>query len=349
MKKKNKKHKKHNKKRIRRKLSKREKRIMRVKRSLKKGAKKLRLSAKRTGAYVFGTLRKIFGNPYTKYGVMLTDVKLLGTGLELKKGERVGYIRATNIPGGGVFVRPIKLHGIWKMASRDDSIYIRPGDMVESIRTTKMSGAPLRDNSGARYRVGGGYQTFTLEEAKKEADRIFRQKGIIVSIEEHKAIPQVKPDWKYGIYTGRGIARNPIKVPQPYTIDGGKAYLSHTDGMWRVIWKGLPLNADTPDRKRAEAVAKHYKVKLAENLIWTENGWVFDIKKNPPMYAHHLTSRRTHGLNLRKMMKLYRLVRAGNRKAVMYARRVLGIPMSETLSQVAAVVYHHINDLKGKK
>jgi len=146
MKKKNKKHKKH----TRHKFSKREKRIMRVKRSLKKRAKKLRLSAKRTGAYVFGTLRKIFGNPYTKYGVMLTDVKLLGTGLELKKGERVGYIRATNIPGGGVFVRPMKLRGIWKMASRDDSIYIRPGDFVESIRTNKMSGAPLRDNPGDR-------------------------------------------------------------------------------------------------------------------------------------------------------------------------------------------------------
>jgi hypothetical protein len=199
---------------------------------------------------------------------MLTDVQLLGTGLELKKGERVGYIRATNIPGGGVFVRPAKLRGIWKMASRDDSIYIRPEDFLESIRTTKMSGSPLRDNPGARYRVGGGYQTFTLEEAKKEADRIFREKGIIVSIEEYKAIPQVKPDWKYGIYTGRGIARNP----------------------------------------------KH----------------------------------RTHGLNIRQMTKLYRMVRAGNRKAVMYARRVLGIPMSESLSQVAAVVYHHINDLRGK-
>ena len=40
-----------------------EKRVMRIKRGLMKGAKKLRLGAKRTGAYVYGTLRRIVGNP----------------------------------------------------------------------------------------------------------------------------------------------------------------------------------------------------------------------------------------------------------------------------------------------
>jgi hypothetical protein len=69
---------------------------------------------------------------------------------------------------------------------------------------------------------------------------------------------------------------------------------------------------------------------------------------NPPMYAHGMTAHRTHGLSLKQMMKLYRLVSSGNQKAVMYARRTLGIPMSESLSQVKAVVYHHVMDLKGK-
>jgi len=72
------------------------------------------------------------------------------------------------------------------------------------------------------------------------------------------------------------------------------------------------------------------------------------IRKNPPMYAHGMMSHRTHGLSLKQMMKLYRLVSSGNPKAVMFARRTLGIPMSESLSQVKAVVYHHILDLKGK-
>lgn len=117
---------------IRRNMS--EKRLLKLKRSLRRRAKKLRLGKKRTGAYVYGTLRRVRGNP------------------------------------------------------------------------------------GARYRVGGSYRTYTLEEAKKVADDIFRTRGVIVSIEEHRPIPQVKPDWKYGIYTGRGVAvrRNPgAKIDSP--------------------------------------------------------------------------------------------------------------------------------------
>jgi hypothetical protein len=49
--------------------------------------------------------------------------------------------------------------------------------------------------------------------------------------------------------------------------------------MWRVIWKGIPLNADTPSRARAEAVARKYNVKLPD-VIWTESGWVKDIGQN---------------------------------------------------------------------
>jgi len=302
-----------------------EKRVMRIKRGLMKRAKKLRLGAERTGAYVYGTLRRIVGNPgdrglspglrrledtfeeygitnpylqrkmisrlvmkmpkkkrnkilnspygidtlekalegylkglkiraydetmksmgYTRvrrnpaytdrphYGFAKMDIKLLGTGLKIDKGEEVYMSPATNIPGGGFFARPAILKGIWKQVSEDDSILIRPGEFDDYITYIKPRG-------------------------------------------EYKPTPQVKPDWKYGIYTGRGIARN------------------------------------------------------------------------PPMYAHRMNSHRTHGLSLKQMMKLYRLVSSGNPKAVMYARRTLGIPMSESLQQVKAVVYHHVLDLKGK-
>ena len=49
---------------IRRNMS--EKKLMKLKRSLKKRAKKLRLGKKRTGAYVFGTLRRVRGNKMRK-------------------------------------------------------------------------------------------------------------------------------------------------------------------------------------------------------------------------------------------------------------------------------------------
>ena len=95
-----------------------------------------------------------------------------------------------------------------------------------------------------------------------------------------------------------------------------------------------------------------YRMAMAKaNLKWNayrREAGVRCVRRNPPMYAHRMTSHRTHGLSLKQMMKLYRLVSSGNPKAVMYARRTLGIPMSESLSQVKAVVYHHVMDLKGK-
>jgi len=51
------------------------------------------------------------------------------------------------------------------------------------------------------------------------------------------------------------------------------AYLSNTNGMWRLIWKGIPLCADTPDRARAEAVAIKYKIKLPA-VVWNGEGWM---------------------------------------------------------------------------
>jgi hypothetical protein len=51
-----------------------------------------------------------------------------------------------------------------------------------------------------------------------------------------------------------------------------QAYLSNTNGMWRLIWKGIPICADTPSRQRAEAVAKQYSIPLP-SIIWNGEGW----------------------------------------------------------------------------
>ena len=387
----------------RKRRSMREKRVMRIKRGLMKRARKLRLGAKRTGAYVYGTLRRIVGNPgdrglspglrrledtfeeygitnpylqrkmisrlvmkmpkkkrnkilnspygidtlekalegylkglkiraydetmksmgykrvrrnpaYTDrphYGFAKMDIKLLGTGLKIDKGEEVYMTPATNIPGGGFFARPAILKGIWKQVSEDDSILIRPGEFDDYITYVKPRG-------------------------------------------EYKPTPQVKPDWKYGIYTGRGIARNPIS----YHV-GGLSSLGAMGEQRRKLKIGKQEQAllnfakkypgwhgFNPRKHTADVVRRLAKKGLIE--LSNISNQFRELKGNPPMYAHRMMSHRTHGLSLKQMMKLYRLVSSGNPKAVMFARRTLGIPMSESLSQVKAVVYHHVLDLKGK-
>lgn len=73
------------------------------------------------------------------------------------------------------------------------------------------------------------------------------------------------------------------------------------------------------------------------------------LKKNPPFYAHNLYEKKTHGLTLHQMRRLYAMVSRGNQKAITYARNVLGIPFSESPSQVKAVVYHHVRDLAERR
>jgi len=54
-----------------------------------------------------------------------------------------------------------------------------------------------------------------------------------------------------------------------------ESYLSTSNGFWRVVWKGIPLNADTKDRSRAEEVAKKYKINLP-SIIFADGEWVSD-------------------------------------------------------------------------
>ena len=98
-------------------------------------------------------IRRVRRNSSGKYGVMLTDIQLSGTGLNLKKGEKVRYESATNIPGGGVFVRPVKLRGIWKMVSPNDSIYIKSSEFAETILNWKdRKFLPLANKFGKNLR-----------------------------------------------------------------------------------------------------------------------------------------------------------------------------------------------------
>jgi hypothetical protein len=349
----------------RKRRSMREKRVMQIKRGLIKRAKKLRLGAKRTGAYVYGTLRRIVGNPaipanmnnpdyvrayrraqlisklhnkrysiyafqlngkwafrvgshrlssqeqavdvfdpktlrenpyITKdgkrilYGYAKQDIAMLGTGLKIARGDLVLITPATNIPGGGIFVRPGYPTGIWKQVSEDDSIYIRPSDIKDDITYKKP--------------VFGS----------KNWERMIRGNPMRSSFD--------KPTF--------GPMNTETRRVDTTTMAGMK----EAERLQRAGWYQGPVTlfSSTYYRKRA----------LPKSSIARQ------IRGNPPMYAHRMMSHRTHGLSLRQMMKLYRLVSSGNPKAVMFARRTLGIPMSESLSQVKAVVYHHVLDLKGK-
>jgi hypothetical protein len=100
-----------------------EKRVMRIKRGLMKSAKKLRLGAKRTGAYVYGTLRRIVGNPVmlvrTKddiekvrkqldNGFVITEVSKTRNGIRVllstpRPGERIVYGESFNDYANRVF------------------------------------------------------------------------------------------------------------------------------------------------------------------------------------------------------------------------------------------------------
>ena len=232
-----------------------EKRVMRIKRGLMKSAKKLRLGAKRTGAYVYGTLRRIVGNPASPRSL----AKLMA---------------------------------------------------LEKDGTTRYSSAYLMSAKNAFDRgQGAEFQRLILTRMRKERGRDVDM---------------------------RRLAGNPMRssFDKP-TFGPGQAEYRRVD---TTTMAGI---------KEAERLqrAGWYQ---AQATPFSTTFYRRKIRKNPPMYAHGMTAHRTHGLSLKQMMKLYRLVSSGNPKAVMYARRTLGIPMSESLSQVKAVVYHHVMDLKGK-
>jgi hypothetical protein len=59
-----------------------------------------------------------------------------------------------------------------------------------------------------------------------------------------------------------------------------ETYLSTSGGAWRVIHQGVPLCADTPERERAEACARHYK--LTPAAIWNGDRGEFQPIEGQP-------------------------------------------------------------------
>jgi hypothetical protein len=337
-----------------------EKRVMRIKRGLMKRAKKLRLGAERTGAYVYGTLRRIVGNPYiTKmdkgfeivrvlYGYAKNDMQLLGTGLKISKGDLVLLTPATNIPGGGYFARPGYPTGLWKQVSEDASIYIRPSDFKNEITFKK----PVFGSKSFERMIRGNpaipasMNNPDYVKARRKAEQISKQYkrpyAIYASERNGKWVFRVA---KYGlsfgdelvdIFNSQLVRKNTIR----------SSFDKPTFGPFNTETRRVDTTtmAGMKEEERLQRAGWYQ----AQATPFSTTYYRRKIRKNPPMYAHGMTAHQTHGLSLKQMMKLYRLVSSGNSKAVMFARRTLGIPMSESLSQVKAVVYHHVLDLKGK-
>jgi hypothetical protein len=255
----------------RKRRSMREKRVMQIKRGLMKRAKKLHLGAKRTGAYVYGTLRRIVGNPDHRTRIALQTVR-----------------------------RPM------------EGYFLGGPDLEESVR----------------FLLQKGYTMAQLKKINPDVeDELSGKKSILPNSRRAFPTPRFvgKGEYVWKKLTPSQKLRFIMESPRGRQSTARSQELFASRG-----WNFLP---------------RSLKIDLEARFANVESD---DLMKNPPMYAHRMMSHRTHGLSLKQMMKLYRLVSSGNPKAVMFARRTLGIPMSESLSQVKAVVYHHVLDLKGK-
>jgi hypothetical protein len=146
--------------------------------------------------------------------------------------------------------------------------------------------------------------------------------------------------------TLRRIVGNPGPYQHPHFAELKKA--GFYDVLHNIEYGGDPMDISLDKWKKAERLLG--KVPYGSTLRPLIAHRIRYVKRqqDKDLYGNRSKGHRTHGLSLKQMMKLYRLVSSGNPKAVMYARRTLGIPMSESLSQVKAVVYHHVLDLKGK-
>lgn len=380
----------------RKRRSMREKRVMQIKRGLMKSAKKLRLGAKRTGAYVYGTLRRIVGNPAsprslaklmalekdgtTRYSsAYLMSAKnafdrgqgaefqrLILTRMRKERGRDVDMRRLAGNPGPysrtilKVLKSPIEAYSRGKrIPDLYEALLIRFGNGELGIMIC------WRNRNGELVQTPGAW---TLDSLKGVSDSIAIDYGQGWTVRGmHSAIAEAKSDALYRI---RDLKGNPGFDPKKI-IGGAKARKEYYAGLKSGLesrkemdggskWTHLIVGQKNKnDRYLSNVTLREaldrplifaYQMgwRTGWNKGWANESYMPRLRGNPPMYAHGMTAHRTHGLSLKQMMKLYRLVSSGNSKAVMYARRALGIPMSESLQQVKAVVYHHVLDLKGK-
>ena len=214
----------------------------------------------------------------------------------------------------------------------------------------------LRKNPGVDHRTRIALQTvrrpmegyFLGGPDLDESVRFLLQKGYTMS-----QLKKINPDVEDELSGRKSILPNSRRAfPTPRFVGKGEHIWKQLSRPQRMKFLMENFANQITDRSKEFLVTRSWsflpsKVKIVFSSK-VANVELDDLMSNPPMYAHGMTAHRTHGLSLKQMMKLYRLVSSGNQKAVMYARRTLGIPMSESLSQVKAVVYHHVMDLKGK-
>jgi len=433
----------------RKRRSMREKRVMKIKRGLMKRAKKLRLGAKRTGAYVYGTLRRIVGNRslrrneglgYTSYIPESGFLVAKTTGYHdtpsgkfqlLKKGQVLRILFTTKERRGGgttgkeYFVAETTDHPYEGMKVLVEKGYAGKIYNSDPRKSSSRYGNRLVGNPDHRTRIAlqtvrrpmEGYflggpdleesvrflirKGYTMAQLKKinpdVEDELSGKKSILPN--SRRAFPtprfvgkgeyvwkKLTPSQKlkFIMESPRGRQSTPRSqelfasrgwnfLPRSLKIDLESRFANvESDELMRNPMRSSfdkptfgPFNTETR-RVDTTTMAGMREAERLHRAGWYQGPVTLfsttyyrksalpkssiarQIRRNPPMYAHGMMSHRTHGLSLKQMMKLYRLVSSGNPKAVMFARRTLGIPMSESLSQVKAVVYHHILDLKGK-
>jgi hypothetical protein len=310
----------------RKRRSKSERRVMKIKRGLLKRAKKLRLGVKRTGAYVYGTLRRIVGNPDHRTRIALQTVRrpmegyfLGGPDLEesvrflIRKGYTMAQLKKINPDvedelSGKKSILPNSRRGLRGNPGKELTLWgynPKPGyGLTGPIRLAEYRSQKQQDEYNKEGWITGVY-------AKGD-----EPVGLNLKVEEMR----------------RGLRGNPMEydvLSDKYIVTGSpyrdrmKALLTHIYAM--------------RDAGKSQAAMKPF-IKEYKNLK----------RIVTPLRSNRMRSHRTHGLSLKQMMKLYRMVSRGNPRAVKFAKSILGIPASESLSQVKAVVYHHVLDLKGK-
>jgi hypothetical protein len=268
----------------RKRRSKAERRVMKIKRGLLKRAKKLRLGVKRTGAYVYGTLRKIVGNPM-EYDVLSDKYIVTGSPYRDRMKALLTHIYAMRDAG--------KSQAAMKPFIKE---YKNLKRIVTPLRSNPPFGKIMRafEKAGFHYHAAG---TIRDKSGKKKLYDYYKGDSLT---EDQKSIIRKE-------------------IPTAEFMRGSSEY--------------------APEMRRAVVAFPSGSIRV-QGMYAHHLG---NVVKNPMMRSH-----RTHGLSLKQMMKLYRMVSRGNPRAIKFAKSILGIPASESLSQVKAVVYHHILDLKGK-
>lgn len=364
-----------------------EKELLKIKKSLKKRAKKLHLGKKRSGAYVFGTLRKIQGNPVRtktwklgEYGGNIkalvndsrTAVQIVHSDKPLKVGA---YGRLFRWPLDK-FELEMHLNDLTtsyyasKVIEWVESVTKEKGDLREPMGIIRGKNVIRRNpNPSEEYIPVKPRRLFivqTLDDLEKlralvnQGERIESVEGVgsfngkprSYHVRLLKLEPYEKEVWGESFYDYAARAFPAIvKNPPALFQKGGFAIVVENYRTKSLdIVKTFDLrNPDAPMMFDSKKDAEGYAKRSLEGLQWRVIP-VTNVLRNPPLSSHgsSMKTKRTHGLNLPQMRALYKLVKQGNDMAIAYARKKLEVPRSESKVQLLAVVDHHIRDLAGR-